>query len=47
MRVVSDTRVEGSEEMELDHWIFNGDPSVFYERAGYLPISETRVKRLD
>jgi GNAT superfamily N-acetyltransferase len=37
----------GAEEMELDHWIFDGDPSAFYEHAGYLPMSEMRVKRLD
>lgn len=40
-------RDRGAEEMELDHWIFDGDPGAFYEHAGYVPISEMRVKRLD
>ena len=40
-------RQRGSEEMELENWIFDGDPGVFYEHAGYVPISEMRVKRLD
>lgn len=40
-------RERGAEEMELDHWIFEGDPSVFYEHAGYRPVREMRVKRLD
>jgi GNAT superfamily N-acetyltransferase len=40
-------RDRGAEEMELDHWIFDGDPGAFYERAGYVPMSEMRVKRLD
>jgi GNAT superfamily N-acetyltransferase len=40
-------RERGSQEMELDHWIFDGDPGAFYEHAGYLPMSEMRVKRLD
>src|SRR3954451_18098859 len=39
-------RERGSQEMELDHWIFDGDPGAFYERAGYLPVSQMRVKRL-
>jgi GNAT superfamily N-acetyltransferase len=39
-------RERGAEEMELDHWIFDGDPSVFYEHAGYVPLSEMRIKRL-
>jgi GNAT superfamily N-acetyltransferase len=40
-------REHGAEEMELDHWLFDGDPSPFYERAGYKPLSEMRVKRLN
>lgn len=40
-------RERESQEMELDHWIFDGDPGAFYEHAGYLPVSEMRVKRLD
>jgi GNAT superfamily N-acetyltransferase len=40
-------REHGAEEMELDHWIFEGDPGTFYERAGYVPVSQTRVNRLD
>jgi GNAT superfamily N-acetyltransferase len=40
-------RARGSQEMELDHWIFDGDRGAFYERAGYLPTSQMRVKRLD
>src|SRR3954471_17513923 len=39
-------REHWAEEMELDHWLFDGDPSLFYDRAGYLPLSEMRVKRL-
>ena len=40
-------RQRGSEEMELDHWIFDGGPAAFYARAGYRTISEMRVKELD
>jgi hypothetical protein len=41
------SRERGAEEMELDHWIFDGDPGVFYAHAGYVAMSEMRVKRLD
>ncbi len=39
-------RGHDADEMELDNWIFGGDPGRFYEHAGYAAISEMRVKRL-
>jgi GNAT superfamily N-acetyltransferase len=39
-------RARHADEMELDNWVFGGDPSRFYEHAGYAAISEMRVKRL-
>jgi GNAT superfamily N-acetyltransferase len=36
----------GAEEMELDHWVFPGDPGAFYDNAGYRLISAMRVKPL-
>lgn len=39
-------RARGAEEMELDHWVFPGDPGAFYERADYRSISKMRVKPL-
>ena len=39
-------RARGAEEMELDHWVFEGDPGGFYERAGYIELSAMRVKPL-
>jgi GNAT superfamily N-acetyltransferase len=40
-------RSNGAEEMELDHWLFDGGPGAFYDRAGYGVLSVMRVKRLD
>ena len=40
-------REHGAAEMELDHWVFRGDPGAFYERAGYQLISAMRVKPLE
>ena len=39
-------RDRGAQEMELDHWIFDGDPAGFYERAGYEALSRMLVKKL-
>jgi GNAT superfamily N-acetyltransferase len=36
----------GAEEMELDHWVFPGDPGGFYDGAGYRLLSAMRVKPL-
>jgi GNAT superfamily N-acetyltransferase len=35
-----------AEEMDLDHWVCEGDPGPFYERAGYRPISRSLVRPL-
>jgi hypothetical protein len=32
--------------MELDHWVFDGGPAGFYERAGYEVLSRMLVKRI-
>jgi GNAT superfamily N-acetyltransferase len=32
-------REMGAHEIELDHWVFDGDPGSFYERAGYRVVS--------
>ena len=39
-------RDRGAEEMELDHWVFDGDPGIFYEGAGYRAISKMLVRSL-
>jgi GNAT superfamily N-acetyltransferase len=39
-------RARGAQEMELDHWVFPGDPGAFYERADYRSISKMLVKPL-
>jgi GNAT superfamily N-acetyltransferase len=39
-------RARGSEEMELNHLVFEGDPGAFYEQAGYEALSRMLVKRL-
>jgi GNAT superfamily N-acetyltransferase len=39
-------RSNGADEMELDHWIFEGDPGAFYKCAGYRSLSVMRVKPL-
>jgi aminoglycoside 6'-N-acetyltransferase len=36
----------GASEVELDHWVFLGDPGAFYERAGYRTISRTLSRSL-
>jgi diamine N-acetyltransferase len=40
-------RDRGADEVELDHWVFQGDPGDFYEEAGYRTIRMTRVVHLD
>jgi hypothetical protein len=30
-----------ADEIELDHWVFAGDPWRFYERAGFRPVRQT------
>ena len=40
-------RAHDADELELDNWIFGGDPGRFYEHAGYAAISEMRVTRLE
>ena len=39
-------RDRGAQEMELDHWVFDGGPEAFYERAGYEVLSRMLVKRV-
>jgi GNAT superfamily N-acetyltransferase len=34
------------QEVELDHWVFDGDPSGFYEAAGYRSVRVTRTRAL-
>jgi aminoglycoside 6'-N-acetyltransferase len=36
----------GASEVELDHWVFRGDPGAFYELAGYRTISRTLSRSL-
>jgi GNAT superfamily N-acetyltransferase len=39
-------RDRGAQEIELDHWVFDGGPEGFYERAGYQVLSRMLVKRV-
>jgi len=39
-------RDRGAEAVELDPWIFEGDPGAFYEQAGYAALSRTLTKKL-
>ncbi len=34
----------GAQEIELDHWVFSGDPGAFYERANYRVVSRRLSK---
>jgi ribosomal protein S18 acetylase RimI-like enzyme len=37
---------QGAQEIELDHWVFSGDPSAFYEQANYRVASRLMSKPL-
>lgn len=37
-------RSKGAKEMDLDHWVFEGDPGSFYEGAGYVLLSKTLAR---
>jgi GNAT superfamily N-acetyltransferase len=39
-------RDRGAQEMELDHWVFEGGPAGFYEHAGYEELSRMLIRPL-